>query len=90
MKSAKSGPRSDLADFHQTVLMDDMMRVVGVDVLDVIDVDGGRSYVRARSCCRRCTRQTECRDWLVQHSQGEPQDFCVNANLFRSVKGGKA
>jgi hypothetical protein len=88
MKGLRLDARPDLADFHRKTLMDDMMPVVGVGVLDVIDVDGGRSYVRARANCRQCTCTLACRDWLAEHSQGEPQYFCPNANLFRAVKGG--
>lgn len=80
-------PRPDLADFHRKVLMDDMMQVVGVDVLDAVDVDGGQSYVRARANCRGCTCELVCRDWLAEHSRGAPQDFCPNASFFRAIKG---
>ena len=38
-----------VGDFHRSVLMDDMLRVVGVDILTAIAVDGGQSYVRARA-----------------------------------------
>jgi hypothetical protein len=82
--------RSELADFHRQVLMDDMMQVVGVDLLDVVDVDGGQSYLQARSNCHACTRKSDCRDWLAEvktepeHQQ--PQAFCPNASLFRAVK----
>jgi len=81
-------PRPDLADFHQKVLMEDMMQIVGVDVLDVIDVDGGLSYVRARANCRGCTCKHVCRQWLAEHSQGAPQDFCPNADFFRAIRSG--
>jgi hypothetical protein len=77
-----------LADFHQSVLMDDMMQVVGVDLLEVVDVDGGRSYVKARANCRGCTCKAMCREWLAEHSEGQPQTFCPNAGLFRAVKSG--
>jgi hypothetical protein len=89
MSSPRQEPgRPELADFHQKVLMDDMMQVVGVDILDAVDVDGGRSYVRARANCRNCTCQLICRDWLAEHSQGAPQNFCPNAEFFLAVKGG--
>ncbi len=80
--------RSDLADFHQKVLMDDMMQTVGVNVLDVIDVDGGQSYLRARANCRTCSNKGACNGWLATHSEGEPQDFCPNANFFRAILNG--
>ena len=43
MKNARLDGRPDLADFHRKVLMDDMMPVVGVGLLDTIDVDGAQS-----------------------------------------------
>lgn len=82
------GPRPELADFHQTVLMDDMMQVVGVDLLDAIDGDGGQSYVRARANCRACNCKLMCRDWLAEHSEEPPQDFCPNSGFFQMVKAG--
>jgi len=87
MKNARLDGRPDLADFHRKVLMDDMMPVVGVGLLDAIDVDGAQSYVRARANCRKCSSTLVCRDWLAEHSEGEPQDFCPNASLFRAIKG---
>jgi hypothetical protein len=68
--------------------MDDMMQVAGVDILAAIDLDGGQSYVRARANCRGCTCKPVCRDWLMEHSQGAPQEFCSNANFFRAVLDG--
>jgi len=82
MKSTKP----DLAAFHHQVLMDDMMEVVGVDLLDVVDVDGGQSYLQARSNCHGCPCKASCRDWLMEQRRAEPQDFCPNADLFRTVK----
>jgi len=78
--------RPEFADFHQKVPMDDMMQTVGVNILDAIDVDGGQSYLRARSNCRTCTSKATCAGWLASHDQGEPQDFCPNADFFRSLK----
>jgi hypothetical protein len=81
-------PKPELADFHQNVLMDDMMQVVGVDLLEVIDVDGGQSYVRARAKCHGCTCKVMCRDWLAEHSEAQSQSFCPNSGFFRAVKAG--
>ena len=81
------GPRPELADFHRKVLMDDMMQVVGVDLLDAIDGDGGRGYIRARASCRNCTCNKVCREWLTGRSVGTPQNFCPNAEFFRAAKG---
>ena len=89
-------PRQDLAGFHHHVLMDDLMQVVGVDLLDVIDVDGGQSYLRARSNCHACICKDGCRDWLTEArsehknepEEKQPQPFCPNAGLFEAVKRG--
>ena len=81
-------PRPDLADFHRKVLMEEMMQAAGLDVLDAIDVDGGQSYVRARVKCRGCTSGLVCEDWLAEHSEGTPPDFCPNADFFRTIKSG--
>ena len=78
--------RPELADFHRKVLMDEMMQVLSVNLLDAIDVDGGQSYVRARANCRACACELVCRDWLAEHSRGAPQNFCPNAQFFRTVK----
>jgi Family of unknown function (DUF6455) len=78
--------RSDLANFHRRAPMDDMMQVTGVDILAAIDVDGGQSYVRARANCHQCPSKEICRDWLLEHLQGEPQDFCPNADFFRAIQ----
>jgi hypothetical protein len=78
--------RHELADFHRPMLIDDMMQVMGVDFLAAIDVDGGQSYVRARAGCRGCTCKTVCRRWLLDYSQGSPQDFCPNADFFRAIE----
>jgi len=84
--------KPDFTDFHRKVLMDDMMQVVGVDLLDVVDVDGGQSYLRARSNCHACTSKDGCRDWLAaaktEPEGQQPQPFCPNAGLFRTAKRG--
>ena len=75
-----------LADFHETALMDDMMQVVGVDLLDAIDLDGGQSYVKARANCVGCGCKSMCRQWLAEHSNAQPQAFCPNTGFVRAVK----
>ena len=57
-------PKPELADFHQAVLMDDMMQVTGIDHLDAIDFDGGQSYVRARAKCHGCACRRICASGL--------------------------
>jgi hypothetical protein len=78
--------RPDLGTFHRKVLMDDMMEVVGVSLLDLVEIDGGQSYLRGRANCHRCTCQNVCRDWLSGRGEGERADFCPNADLFHGVK----
>lgn len=85
MKNTRPG----LADFHCQVLMDDMMQAIGVDLLEAVDVDGGRSYVRARHNCHRCTHKEECGDWLLEHEHGQPQSFCPNTGFFQSLKNAR-
>lgn len=80
--------RHELSGFHEALLMDDMMQVVGVDLLEAVDVDGGQSYVRARANCVGCGCKSLCRDWLAKNSEGQPQEFCPNAGFFRTVKDG--
>ena len=81
-----SEPKPNLANFHQNVLMEDMLDAVGVSVLDVIDFDGGKSYVRARQNCRECSCQETCRSWLAENDEGAPQAFCPNSNFFEILK----
>ena len=66
--------------------MEDMMEVVGVNLLEAVDVDGGQSYVEARSKCHSCPCKEGCKEWLAEHRQGQPQPFCPNAGFFRSLK----
>jgi Family of unknown function (DUF6455) len=80
------GSKLEVGSFHENVLMDEMMQVVGVDLLSVVDVDGGQSYVRARANCIGCACKAMCRDWLAEHGVDEPQSFCPNAGLFRALK----
>jgi hypothetical protein len=79
-------PKPDFAGFHQDVLMEDMMETVGVNLLDVVDIDGGQSYVRARANCHACSCKETCSDWLSAHAEGDPQPFCPNAALFQAIK----
>lgn len=81
-----SEPRPELAEFHRDVLMEDMMETVGVDLMEVVDLDGGQSYVRARAKCHDCTCKAECKTWLADHETGSPQPFCPNADLFQTVR----
>ncbi len=80
-------PRPDLADFHRQVLMEDMMETVGVEQFDIVDLDGGQSYILARATCHACSCKSVCRQWLAGNAEGGPQAFCPNADLFQVVKG---
>jgi Family of unknown function (DUF6455) len=71
---------------HRRAVMDDMMAHCGLDLLALISMDGGKSYVEARSRCRGCSSVKACRDWLLttgESTPSEPQDFCPNSGLFR-------
>lgn len=81
-----SEPRPELADFHRDVLMEEMMETVGVDLMAVVDLDGGQSYVRARAKCHGCTCKSDCQIWLAEHDEGSPQPFCPNTDLFQIVR----
>ncbi|MDJ0513933.1 MAG: DUF6455 family protein [Methyloceanibacter sp.] len=76
----------DLASFHRPVLMEDMIETTGVNPLDVIDLDGGKSYLRARANCHNCTCKAVCSNWLSVNKEGDPQPFCPNADLLRMIK----
>jgi hypothetical protein len=71
---------------RRQALMDDMMERCGVDVLDVIRRDGGRTFAEARARCRSCLSVGICREWLLAAGSdlGVPPGFCPNADLFRS------
>ncbi|WP_108681188.1 DUF6455 family protein [Methyloceanibacter sp. wino2] len=79
-------PKPELAGFHRQVLMEDMMETVGVEQFDVVDLDGGQSYIRARANCHACECKDACTNWLAAHTAGDPQPFCPNATLFQAVK----
>lgn len=79
-------PKPDLADFHRPVLMEDMMEAVGVDQADIVDLDGGQSYLRARANCHACSCKAACTKWLEANPEGGPQPFCPNAALFEALK----
>ena len=67
-------------------LLDDMMERCGVDVVQVVRSDGGRSFAEARARCRLCLSARRCGEWLLAAPRGElasPPDFCPNACLFR-------
>lgn len=73
---------------HRQALMDDMMARCGVDLLALIGKDGGQSHAEARSRCRGCSTVKACRDWLLTadgDTSSEPQDFCANSGLFRTL-----
>jgi hypothetical protein len=74
-------------------LMDDMMKRCGVDVLEVIRSDKGRSFAEARARCRFCLSARTCREWLLSPRSefAMPPDFCPNAHLFRlHLRSGQA
>lgn len=70
---------------HRQELMDEMIERLGVDVLTAVRKDNGQAFVRARTRCRYCLHESECRQWLDSSPiLPLPPDFCPNANFFRS------
>jgi hypothetical protein len=65
-------------------LMDEMMERLGVDVLTAVRKGNGQGFVGARTRCRGCLHESECRLWLDSSPKLPiPPDFCPNANFFR-------
>ena len=68
-------------------LMDAMMKASGVDVLETIRVDAGQAFLDARSKCRNCHNERQCRLWIQSGEVGrDAPDFCPNSTLFRKCK----
>jgi hypothetical protein len=77
--------------FHHVLrrqeLMDEVMEASHVDVVAVIRLELGQRFMDARSKCRRCIHETQCRDWLCSpEMKSDPPDFCPNAAIFRMCK----
>jgi hypothetical protein len=65
-------------------LMDQMMHRLGVDPLAAIGIDKGRAFIQARSKCRHCLHESECRVWLdLSRALPLPPDFCPNGGFFQ-------
>jgi hypothetical protein len=70
---------------RQQRLMDDMMERCGVDVVDLIRCDRGKSFADARGKCRLCLAASTCQEWLLALGNNNavlPPEFCPNAELF--------
>jgi hypothetical protein len=67
-------------------LMDEMMKVRGVDVLAALRIDGGLAFIEARAKCRYCVSESACRRWLASEGQRASADFCPNSAFFRSCQ----
>ena len=64
-------------------LMDCMMEARGVDVLAAVRADRGQAFLEARSRCRGCVHECECREWLASIRQMQQQpSFCPNFEFF--------
>lgn len=78
---------SDL--LRRQALMEDMMERCGVEMLDVIHTDSGRSFAEARAKCRSCAAVMTCRAWLLTFGGRDTAPvptFCPNAGLFRTCR----
>src|ERR1700675_232632 len=69
-------------------LMDDVMQKSGVDVLTAIRADNGQAFFEARTKCRVCPHERDCRNWWLESCETLrlPPNFCPNANFFRACK----
>ncbi len=77
---------------RRQALMEDMMERCGVDMLDVIHTDRGRSFAEARAKCRACPVSMTCRAWLLTAGGRDIASvpaFCPNADLFRACREAK-
>jgi hypothetical protein len=63
--------------------MDRMMSRLGIDMLTAVRIDQGRAFVDARTKCRNCEHEAECRAWL-ESPETRPllPGFCPNAGFF--------
>ncbi len=69
----------------QIVLMNLMMKRIGVAQDSVMEKDGGLAWLEARTKCVFCRRTQECRAQLEQDRFSlSPRAFCPNAGLFYS------
>ena len=69
-------------------LMDSVMQKSGVDVLTAIRADNGQAFFEARTKCRVCPHERDCRNWWLESCETLrlPPNFCPNANFFRACK----
>ena len=68
---------------RQQLLMDCMMQARGVDVITAVCADRGQAFLEARSRCRHCLLESECREWLASTRQTQrPPNFCANFEFF--------
>jgi hypothetical protein len=68
-------------------LMDCMMQTTVVDVVAAVHTDRGQAFLDARSKCRLCPHEQECREWLATSRQGRwTPDFCPNARFFDAYR----
>jgi hypothetical protein len=83
MSGSTSWPTFNQARQRQE-LMDRMMLRLGVDFPIAIGVDKGHAFVQARSKCRNCLHESECRVWLdTSGTRPVLPDFCPNVCFFR-------
>lgn len=62
------------------------METIGVEPFSIIDFDVGQSYLQARANCHACPCKAHCSKWFAANTEGEPQSFCPNAELFEAAK----
>ena len=74
--------------FRRQELMDSVMQKSGVDVLTAIRADNGQAFFEARTKCRVCPHERDCRNWWLESCETLrlPPNFCPNASFFRACK----
>jgi hypothetical protein len=68
-------------------LMDRMMQKQGVDEDAARRVDGGLAFFEARTKCRYCLHEEQCRRWLTLKTPRTSPNFCPNAGFFLTCLG---
>jgi Family of unknown function (DUF6455) len=69
-------------------LMDRMMLTTGVNMSRVVNLDGGLTFLEARSKCRLCPDESACVHWMEDAEALEAApEFCPNAKFLKSCGG---
>jgi hypothetical protein len=77
--------------FHQVyrrqALMDSVMETTAVDLVAAVRAERGQAFFAARSKCRLCPHEQECREWVATARPGRPApEFCPNSQFFDACR----